>query len=253
LTELYIFTSSLREFVRFRRLLGWLLILVVVFGMSLVFVRQLSSMSKHDVYLLLSAALVFRILPLCAAIYSTAVINQEVTQRTIVYLLTRPIARWKLLVFRCLAAMVAVALISVGAELVVWVASGMSQRTQMLHDLSAVLVGSLAYTALFTVVSLFVNRPIVICLLFAFVWETAAPAMQGDLFRLTVSGYLTSIAQRPAVDLPSGALDAIAGLLGVNVIPSAVAWASMLGLVAVCLAFGAFWFSKFEYMAREDD
>jgi ABC-2 type transport system permease protein len=253
LIDLYIFTSSLKEFFRVKRIAWWLLVAVAVYFISWTFAHRLPGVSARDAYILLSASLVFRILPLCAAIFSTAVINQEVTQRTIVYLLTRPIPRWKLLVYRALAASVVVAFVSIVTDLSVCLAVGTSQASLMAHDIQAIAVGSLAYTTLFTLVSLFVNKPMVVCLLFSFVWETAVPEIPGDLYRVTISGYLTSIAHRPVMDSPGGALDALAGLLGVNVIPSGVAWAAMLGFAAFCLGFGAFWFSNFEYMAREDD
>jgi ABC-2 type transport system permease protein len=251
--ESYIFTSTLKEFLGFRRICWWLLIALCVAGISWLFSHKLPDTTPHDSYILLSATLVFRIMPLCAAIYSTAVINQEVTQRTIVYLLTRPIPRWKLLVFRTLAAMVAVWIISSFTDVLVCLSVGSFQESLLMHDLGAIAAGAAAYTALFTLVSLFVNRPMVLCLLFAFVWETAVPDMPGDLYRVTISGYLTSIAHRPAMDTANNGLDALAGLLQVNVIPPITAWAAMIGLAIACLGFGSYWFTNFEYMAREDD
>ena len=252
MTELYIFSSSLGEFLRFKRIAWWLLIVAAVSGVSWTFVNRLPNIPQQDAYVLLSAALVFRILPLCAAIYSTAVVNQEVSQRTIVYLLTRPIPRWKLLVFRTLAATVVVFLISALAGISVSMSSKGISNPLLVRDLEAILAGAAAYTTLFTFVSLLINRSMVVCLLFAFVWETAVPNMPGDLYRLSISGYLTSIAQRPASTAPSGALDALAGLLGVNIIPPATAWTTMAILTAACMLAGAYWFSHFEYMARED-
>jgi hypothetical protein len=148
---------------------------------------------------------------------------------------------------------VVVSVITALTDIAVSFAVSGSQRTLLYHDLGAIVAGSAAYVALFTLVSLFVNKPMVPCLLFAFVWETAVPDMPGDLYRLSISGYLTSIAHRPTMEFKNGALDALAGLLGVNVISSTAAWAGMIGFTLFCLAFGAYWFRTFEYIAREDD
>jgi hypothetical protein len=40
--------------------------------------------------------------------------------------------------------------------------------------------------------------------------------------------------------------------LNENLLSPAVSWPVLLILIAVCTAFGAFWFTKFEYVGRED-
>jgi ABC-2 type transport system permease protein len=250
--EAYIFTSSLREYVRFRRLWPWLAVVVVVFFLSRVYHKLDPTTGAQDAYALLSATIVFRVLALSAAIYSAAIVAQEVEQRTIVYLLTRPVPRWKILLFRALAAMLVVFVLSVLVALATSLGTvGLSNKL-LGRDILALAAGSTAYMSLFTFVSLLMNRSMIACLLFAFVWETSVPNMPGDLYRLTISSYLTSIAQRPTPRVTSGLMDALGGMLGVNTIPIDTAWACVIGLAVVCLAAGSYWFSHFEYMARED-
>src|SRR5579862_3859182 len=101
--EAYIFSSTLREFLRPKRILPWLGVAAIICWIALMFHRIDPHSTRRDSYVLLSAAFVFRLLPLAAAIFSTAIVAQEVEQRTIVYLLIRPVPRWKLLIFRTLA------------------------------------------------------------------------------------------------------------------------------------------------------
>ena len=250
--EAYIFGSSLREFVRFRRLWPWLLVAVGTFGIAAVYHKVDPNTKPEDAYALLSATIVFRILGLSAAIFSSAIIAQEVEQRTIVYLLTRPVPRWKLLIFRTLAGMVVVFGISVLVAVATSLATYGGGNHLLLRDVMALAVGSAAYMSLFVFVSLLMNRSMIACLLFAFVWETSVPNMPGDMYRLTISSYLTSIAQRPTPHASSGFMDALGGMIGTNTIPVDTAWACIGLLVAVCLGASAYWFSHFEYMARED-
>ena len=51
-------------------------------------------------------------------IFGTGVVSREVEQKTIVYLLTRPVARWRILLMRYLAAVTAI-------TLTVWLATGL--------------------------------------------------------------------------------------------------------------------------------
>lgn len=250
--EAYIFGSSLREFLRARRIVPWVLAVAATCGIAVVYHRVSPGTSPRDAYILLSATIVFRILALAAAIFSTAIVAQEVEQRTIVYLLTRPVPRWKLLLFRTLAAIVVVFGISAIAAVAVSLAAYGTGNELLWRDIKALAAGSAAYMAFFVFVSLLMNRSMIVCLLFAFVWETSVPNMPGDLYRLTISSYLTSIAERPSPHTQMGLLDALSGMLGVNTIPLSTAWISVILITLVCLAVGAFWFGRFEYMARED-
>jgi ABC-2 type transport system permease protein len=249
--ETFVFKSALADFMRLRRVLVWLLVAVALFGVAKAFV-SVTDQSTQEAYVMMSSVFVFRLLALTAAIFSTAVISQEVEQKTIVYLLTRPIARWKLLLARTLAAIVAVAVIScLGAIMVSFAVFG-RWHDLLNRDLVALLMGSAAYCSLFVLVSLIINRAMIVCLIFAFGWETAIPNMPGDLNWISVSSYLTSIAKRPATTGEKNLLDILGGMLGTNTIAPSTGWTVLTLLTLFCLALGAWWFTHFEYVPRED-
>ncbi len=250
--ETYIFTSTLREFLRPKRILPWVFVALAAYWIAFLFHRVDPTSSKQDAYVLLSSTLVFRILALAAAIFSTAIVAQEVEQRTIVYLLTRPVARWKLLVFRTLAAITVVFGVSAVTAVAVSLASYGSGNPLLYRDLAALAAGSAAYVSLFVFVSLLMNRSMILCLLFAFIWETSVPNVPGNLYRVTITSYLSSIAQKPTPQTSSGPMNALGGLLGVNTIEPATAWFVVALITAASLAAGAYWFGHFEYIARED-
>ncbi len=250
--ELYVFRHTLGEFLRPRRVGAWLIAALLLYGVGRIF-RQVTTTPPQESYAMLSAILVYRLLPLVAAVYTTQVVSAEVEQKTIVYLLTRPIHRWKLLLARTLAAILVIMLLSwIGAIAVSYAVFGGKSNPLLTRDLVALAIGAVAYGSLFTFVSLLVNRAMLVSLLFAFGWETAIPNMPGDLHWLSVNSYLTSLSERPATNSPSGVLDLLSGALGVNTIPPSTAWTVLVILSLACLAGGAWWFTHFEYVPRED-
>lgn len=251
--ELYAFRHTLFEFLRPRRLVVWLLAAAALYVIGRIFRYVNPSAPAQSNYSMLSAILVYRLLPLAAAVFSTQVLSAEVEQKTIVYLLTRPIHRWRLLLARTLAAILVIMIVSwAGAYAVSFATYGGRPNPYLSRDLVAMTVGAVAYGALFTFLSLLVNRSMLISLIFAFGWEFAVTTMPGDLYWLSVNPYLTSLAERPAVEAPSGVLDVLSGSMGLNTIPPSTAWTVVLILSAACLAGAAWWFTHFEYVPRED-
>src|ERR1044072_4020259 len=117
--EAYLYTSSLREFLRFKRLFIWVLIAFAGMGVAAIWPYLSSQATLAQQYTTVSQIFVFHVLALVSAIYTTAIVSQEVEQKTIVYLLTRPVSRWKLLITRYLASATVVALLGILGVLLV--------------------------------------------------------------------------------------------------------------------------------------
>jgi len=251
--ETYIYSSMVRELTRFRRIFAWVLVALAGFGMASVYRSLVPHGSAGESYVLLSDTFAFRVLPLAAAILSTAVISQEVEQKTIVYLLTRPIPRWKLILLRTVAAMTVTFGITALTLLVLAQSTVGITNAMLMRDLVAAAVGSAAYVSLFVFTSLIINKSMIVCILFAFVWESSAQVIPGDLYRLTVGGYLRGISQHPTFDTGSqDMMNSISNLLGSHEVAPWLSYLSMAALTTACLVVSCLWFSTFEYMARED-
>lgn len=253
--SLFIYQAALRDFLRVRRLFVWIVVAIGFFGLSKVFLYVMPMDDPAESYSMLSSLFVFRILPLASAIFSSAVVGQEIEQKTIVYLLTRPIERWRLLLFRILASATAVFLVSILTMLLVSasVYGNPFSNPQLMGDAVAILVGSLAYGTLFVFVTLLMSKAaMVVCLLFAFAWETAVPNMPGSMSALSVSSYLSAIAQRPSSAGGSGFFGNMANALGINTFSAQTGWMVMIFMIAFFAGLGMWWFSTFEYLPRED-
>ncbi|HEY0867099.1 MAG TPA: ABC transporter permease subunit [Fimbriimonas sp.] len=250
----FIFRQALSDFVRFRRVVVWALVALALGGIAQIFILVTEGgPSRQDLYSLMSSIITFRLVALAAAIFSMAVVAQEIEQKTIVYLLTRPIPRWMLLTMRTLAATTVVILVAWACALSTSVGIfGSQPNPQLPRDLVALAMGAAAYTSLFVVVSLFINRAMIVCLLFAFGWETLIPNMSGQLYMLSINSYLNALSERPAIKGTDDLFQALGGLLGTNTLTTDTAWAVLIAIIAACLGLGALWFTRNEYIPRED-
>lgn len=253
--EAFIFTSALKDYLRLRRVWPWLLMAAFCFVVGWVWVSMSTTPKPQDIYSQVSLTLVFKIVALAAAIFSTAVIGQEIEQKTIVYLVTRPVQRWKLILMRSIAAAVVVALIAIVTALAVSLATnrlGFVGNSLFWRDAIALTVGAFAYCGLFVLASLWFNRAMIICLMFAFGWETLVPNLPGDAYYLSIFSYTSVIAQHPSPGGDRDFLTFLTGQLGDNLLSVGSAWTVMIILIGGTAAASAWWFSNFEYVPRED-
>jgi len=212
-----------------------------------------SGATKADAYSNVSAIFVYHILALASAIFTTAIISQEVEQKTIVYLLTRPVPRWKLLLLRYLASGIVVSVIGILCAVFASIGSyqGLGNNPLLIKDCAALIVGAFAYGALFLLVSLMFNRAMIICLLFAFGWETAIPNMQGQMYYLSIYSYLEGIAQHPSAG-GNKLLALLVGGSGDNTLTPGTSYLVMFLFSVALIGAAAWWFTNFEYLPRED-
>ncbi len=253
--EAFLFTSTLKDYMRPARLLPWLILAVAAMALGMAWKNLDPESTKIEQYSNVSFILLFRLLALVSAVFTTAIISQEVEQKTIVYLLTRPVPRWKLLLFRWFASVAAVTL--VGAIGVVLVSIGVFKNPMsnpmFLGDLWAVFLGALAYGSLFLLVSLLFNRAMIICLLFAFGWETSVPNMPGEIYYASIFSHLQAVAQHPSPkDAGNRGLSLIAGELNANALSAGTSLPILIIVSVLLVAASAWWFTRFEYVPRED-
>lgn len=138
--------------------------------------------------------------PLASLILGSAAVAEEVEDRTLTYLYTRPMPRAALLLGRWAAiALVLLAILALGTSLFLLAASsarggGPEIGTDVARPLfAAVLAGGLAYSALAASLGAFVKNPIVVGLGYAFAVEGFLANLPGRNQLLTVQHYLRSL------------------------------------------------------------
>lgn len=137
--------------------------------------------------------------PVLAVFYGTGLIADEVEDKTITYLFTRPIRREAVFLGKYLAYLVCTVAVVLPALVLVWVAiSGIGGRfgegvDDLARDLGILVLGLASYGALFGWVGARLRRPLVVGLVFVFGWEVFALALPGYLKVLTVAYHLQAL------------------------------------------------------------
>jgi ABC-2 type transport system permease protein len=195
------------------------------------------------------------IVPMLGVFYGTSLIADEVEDKTITYLFTRPIPRRAVLFGKYLAYLAATILLVLPSVILVFflvVPMGNSSIAAafpaLVKDLGMLIAGLVAYGAVFALVGTRMKRPLVVGLVFAFGWEPVALLFPGYLKRLTVAYYLQGLVTH---DMPSDS--AMSALLQVfTEIPTlAASLAGLAVIVAVTLVLAARTVEQREYVLEQ--
>jgi ABC-type transport system involved in multi-copper enzyme maturation permease subunit len=140
------------------------------------------------------------VVPLVALIAGSAVVAEEIEDRTITYLFTRPIPRAALLFGRFLAtALLVTALLALATFLLLAACERARGRGPALDEgiraplYAAVLWGTLVYSALFAALGAFFRHPMLVGIGYAFAVEGFLSNLPGKNQALTVQFYLRSL------------------------------------------------------------
>jgi ABC-2 type transport system permease protein len=140
------------------------------------------------------------IVPVLGVFYGTALIADEVDDKTITYLFTRPVPRRAVLIGKYLSYLTCTILLVLPSVVAVYflivpINGGSIGRSfpLLLADLGVLAAGLIAYGAVFALVGARLKRPLVIGLVFAFGWEPGVLLVPGYLKRATVAYYLQAL------------------------------------------------------------
>ena len=138
--------------------------------------------------------------PVLGVFYGTALIADEVEDRTITYLFTRPIRRGAVLMGKYLAYLACTGLVVLPSVMVVYfllvpVGGGSlgAAFPALVKDLGLLGLGLAVYGAVFALVGAWFKRPLLSGLIFVFGWEPVIVALPGYLKKFTVAHYLQAL------------------------------------------------------------
>jgi len=139
------------------------------------------------------------IVPILGVFYGTSLMADEVEDKTITYLFTRPVRRGAVLVGKYLAYLACTVFVVLPSVVLVYLLVVPMRGTlggsfiDLLKDLALLTLGLAAYGALFAFVGAKFKRPLLIGLIFIFGWEQAALVIPGYLRQLTIAYYVQAI------------------------------------------------------------
>jgi ABC-2 type transport system permease protein len=158
------------------------------------------------------------VMPLVALIVGTTVIGSEIDDGTAVYLLVKPIARWRIVLSKAIVATGLTAILIIPAVIVTAL---LLSRTDTATTISAYtvacLLGGTAYAIAFLALSTFTSRAFLIGLAYVLVWEgILSGILEGTRF-LSIRQASLGIVEALGVNVPGDTLAAnvSAGVLAV--------------------------------------
>jgi ABC-2 type transport system permease protein len=138
-------------------------------------------------------------IPVLGVFYGTSLMADEVEDKTITYLFTRPIRRGAVMVGKFLAYLACTILVVLPSVVLVYLLIVPMQGSlggsflDLLKDLALLSLGLAVYGAVFAFVGAKFKRPLLVGLVFIFGWEQAALAFPGYLKKFTVAYYLQGL------------------------------------------------------------
>jgi len=167
--------------------------------------------------------------PVLGVFYGTSLVADEVEDKTITYLFTRPVRRGAVLLGKFFAYMACTVFVVLPSVVVVYLAivpmrgSLGASFVDLLKDLILLAIGLAAYGAVLAFIGARFKRPLLVGLIFIFGWEQVALAFPGYLKKFTVAYYLQALVPHA---MPSdNVISLIQGIFRENPsLPEALIW-----------------------------
>ena len=138
-------------------------------------------------------------IPVLGVFYGTSLIADEVEDKTITYLFTRPIPKGAVLLGKYLAYLACTFFVVLPSVVIVYLCivpmrgNLGSSFIDLVKDLALLALGLAVYGAVFAFIGARFKRPLLVGLIFIFGWEQAALAFPGYLKKFTVAYYLQAM------------------------------------------------------------
>jgi ABC-type transport system involved in multi-copper enzyme maturation permease subunit len=192
--------------------------------------------------------------PVLGVFYGTSLMADEVEDKTITYLFTRPIRRGAVLIGKYLAYLACTIFVVLPSVVLVYLlvvpmkGSLGASFIDLVKDLALLAIGLAVYGSLFAFIGAKFKRPLLVGLVFVFGWEQAAMAFPGYLKQFTIAYYLQAMV--PQAMPNDGVVSLIQGIFRES--PGLVT--SLTGLVViwgVFLALAAWVVERREYVLEQ--
>jgi ABC-type transport system involved in multi-copper enzyme maturation permease subunit len=138
------------------------------------------------------------IIPVLGVFYGTALMADEVEDKTLTYLFTRPVSRGAVLIGKYLAYLACTILVVLPSVMICFfllvpISQLPSSFPSLVTDLGLLALGLAVYGALFSFVGAFFKRPLIIGLVYAFGFQQLALALPGSTKQYTIAYYLNAL------------------------------------------------------------
>jgi len=176
-----------------RRFLLLLPLPLLMVGIALI--PRLSGISPSDWAQPVIVALGFTtLLPIVALIVGTGVLGAEIDDGTITHILSKPIARWRIVLPKLL---VSIAVTGATAAVPFYIVGALADGPRLgLGLVIGAIAGATLYSAIFVALSLISRRPVLLGLVYVIVWEGLLSNLVSGTRVLSVQQYVLTISDR---------------------------------------------------------
>ncbi len=134
-------------------------------------------------------------------VYGSNQIHEEIDRRTITYLTTRGMRRGEVLLYKYVGMVISVYLmLSISIIIMYFVLGLMAPASEIISSLDVLanvllitFLGTMVYGAMFIMLGVLFRWPLMIGLLYSFIWEMIMANLPGNIRQLTIMYYLRSI------------------------------------------------------------
>jgi ABC-2 type transport system permease protein len=172
------------------------------------------------------------LIPVLALFFGTSIVNDELENKTLVYLTTVPVRRRTVLLGKYMAAWLLAALLIVSGFLLCFLAASLSRLgdgaawEELGLFLGTSLLALFCYSTLFTALGAFMKKSVLLGLFFVFGWESVVQYFPGVTQKFTIVHWVKSLLPIPPGQnsvlifqlQPSPALESAAVLLGAGLL-----------------------------------
>ncbi|HEX5069134.1 MAG TPA: ABC transporter permease subunit [Vicinamibacterales bacterium] len=193
--------------------------------------------------------------PVLGVFYGTSLIADEVEDKTITYLFSRPIPRSAILIGKYLAYLACTICVVLPSVIIVWLlivplggGSLGANFIDLLKDLGLLALGLAVYGALFALIGAGMKRPLLSGLIFVLGWEPLAGLLPGYLKRLSIAYYVQGLVPQA---MPSNTpMSLLQGLFReVPSLTESLIWLAI--ILGLCLWFAARTVTRREYILEQ--
>ena len=219
-----LFRLSLRQLAGRWRLLVIVILAAMPVAIAVIMARVGETRGEADGDML-DGMVVAAILPIVTMALATAAFGNELDDRTLSYLVLKPVARWRIVLPKLLAVVaIAAPLLVASGVLAALLGPGGTARGAAAVGV-ALFAGVLAYGAIFTWLGLLTSRGLGFALVYVFLWEGLVSTFMPGIRYLSVRGYTLALIH--------GIDDSVLGASGRGTIefPAAIAGAAAVTVV----------------------
>ncbi len=192
-------TLTVRQFMGGKavRVVAGLSAIPCIFALIYIINPDVEVASRFMVNTIYRGAVIATLLPFTVLILATGALGNEIDDRTLPYLTLKPIGRLRIVVEKLIGSViVAVPIILAGLTvtyLIVFRGNSGDQLRMLWAICVSATVGTIAYSAIFILISLLINRALVVGIIYSLVWESLLGQFLPGLRVVSVRHFTTSI------------------------------------------------------------